>query len=214
MNASWISVFIISFTLFFTTIYWFYVLAFHKAKLLALITAVFASLMTTLVLFDITANLGEFGGLLVMSLWLLPSLLVWNFREYFKGIDQRRLIGLQIFRMIGVCFLIEMVRGYVPASFALPAGIGDLIVGSAAAVLFICYQRTPRWSVVLITTLGLVDFALAFFFGFTSLPGPAQLFAIGSVNQVNLFPTGMIPLFLVPYALVNHVISIINLRGD
>lgn len=212
MDASWVSVFIISFTLFFTTIYWFYILAFAKAKLLALITVVLASLTMTLVFFDVISSLAELGGVVILALWTLPSLLVWNFRKYFTGLTQRKLIGLQIFRLIGGCFLIEMTRGFIPASFALPAGIGDIIVGSVAAILFISYRHTPRWGVILVTAIGLLDFACAFFFGFTSQPGPAQLFAFGAVNHVNLFPTGMIPIFLVPYALVNHVLSMINLQ--
>jgi hypothetical protein len=51
---------------------------------------------------------------------------------------------------------------------------------------------------------------MAFFFGFTSMEGPAQLFAVGFENKLSLFPTGLIPLFLVPYAITFHVLSWIN----
>jgi hypothetical protein len=54
------------------------------------------------------------------------------------------------------------------------------------------------------------NFLSAFFFGFTSLPGPARLFANGSENQVNLFPTGIIPLFLVTYAITYHMLSLLH----
>jgi hypothetical protein len=39
-----------------------------------------------------------------------------------------------------------------------------------------------------------------------------QLVAHGFENQVYLFPTGIIPLFLVPYAITYHMLSFINLK--
>jgi hypothetical protein len=104
-----------------------------------------------------------------------------------------------------------MARGHIAPSFAWPAGIGDIIVGAVAAYLVIAYTNIPRWGVISVLVLGVVDFLSAFFFGFTSLPGPAQLFAIGFENNVNLFPTGLIPFFLVPYAIVFHTLSFAQL---
>lgn len=212
MNATWITVLIISFTLFFTILYWFYILPPDKAKRIALITTFLASIAITIVLFNVIGILGKFGGLLILLFWLIPSLAALKFRKFFANIEQRKLVGMQIFRLIGGCFLLEMARGYIPASFALPAGLGDLFVGAAATLVFFLYEQTPRRGVILVTFLGLLDFASAFFFGFTSSPGPWQLFAFNEMNQINLFPTGMIPIYLVPYALVNHTLSIINLK--
>jgi hypothetical protein len=104
-----------------------------------------------------------------------------------------------------------MTRGNIPASFALPAGIGDIVVGVTAFILVVGFREIPRWGVLLVITIGALDFLSAFFFGFTSFEGPAQLFADGFDNQTNLFPTGLIPIFLVPYAISFHVLSWINL---
>ena len=50
-----------------------------------------------------------------------------------------------------------------------------------------------------------------FFYGFTSSEGsPSQLFFPGVTDRLILFPTGMIPLFLVPYAIFIHVLSLLN----
>lgn len=38
------------------------------------------------------------------------------------GLDQRRLIGLELFRAIGMLFVLEWARGNLPAIFAQPAG--------------------------------------------------------------------------------------------
>jgi hypothetical protein len=179
---------------------------------LSLITIMIGALAITANLFNFVGHLGVFGGLWIMFMWFWPSILVWYHRELFRGINQRYLIGLQIFRVIGGVFLIECYRGHIPVSFALPAGVGDLIVGFFALYFVVRYQNIPRFGVYTVLGLGIVDFASAFFFGFTSSDGPAQLFAFGFNNQLNLFPTGMIPQFLVPYAILYHTLSWINLR--
>jgi len=48
------------------------------------------------------------------------------------------------------------------------------------------------------------SFISAFFFGITSSEGPLQVFHPAITNNLILFPTGMIPLFLVPYAIFFH----------
>src|SRR5262245_28731 len=46
--------------------------------------------------------------------------------------NQRHLILLNLWRLVGVVFLILMANGQMPALWALPAGIGDVIVGATA----------------------------------------------------------------------------------
>ena len=58
--------------------------------------------------------------------------------------------------------------------------------------------------------VGVLDFLSAFFFGFTSSRTPLQLFFPVVPNNVVAFPTGMIPLFLVPYAIFFHTLSALN----
>ncbi len=211
MQASPFTVGVISFTLFFTVLYWFYLLPFEKAKLASFVTVLAGTLTLTLCLFNVIGRLAPFGGILILIFWLVPSLFIWKKREDFKGLNQRTLVGLQILRVIGGLFILEMFRGHIPASFALPAGIGDIFVGTIALILFLFFEKIPRLGISLVIFLGLADFAMAFTFGFLSLPGPFQQFAIGFDNQINLFPTGLIPIFLVPYAIAYHVLSIINL---
>jgi hypothetical protein len=56
----------------------------------------------------------------------------------------------------------------------------------------------PVGAIHLVGVLGVINFTSAFFLGFTSSASPVQLFSIESPNQAILFPTGLIPLFLVP----------------
>jgi hypothetical protein len=164
---------------------------------------------------DTPRRLGLAGNLIVPVSWILPSLVLYWKRNWFLSakLSQKWLIGLQLFRVIGGVFLIEMVRGHIPGVFAYPAGIGDLLVGLVALVILLAYRksaRVPKSGVFLVIALGVADFLSAFFFGITSSEGPFQLFYPNITNNLILFPTGMIPLFLVPYAIFFHTLSILN----
>ena len=161
--------------------------------------------------------IGFLGNLVVPTAWLLPSLiLVWK-RDWFvdRWLCQKWLIGLQLWRAIGGLFLIEMARGNIPAIFAYPAGLGDLAVAFIALVVLVKHWNTkpfPGWAVYLVIAAGVLDFASAFLFGFGSSETPLQLFFPEIPNQVILFPTGLIPLFLVPYAIFFHTLSWLSYR--
>ena len=73
-------------------------------------------------------------------------------------------------------------------------------------------QEIPNGAVILVFTIGITDFVSAFFFGFTSSATPFQLFAFDQPNQVQLYPTGLIPIFLVPYAVIFHILSITEMQ--
>ncbi len=138
-------------------------------------------------------------------------ILVWLFRWKIvgSGLSQNLLLGLQIFRLIGVVFLIEHYRGNLPGIFAHPAGWGDLLVGLLALYVTIKFYNKdiPNFWVKTVLILGVIDFVSAFFFGFTSSQTPFQLFAFDAPNSVIEYPTGIIPIYLVPYAFAAHILS-------
>jgi hypothetical protein len=157
-------------------------------------------------------RLGLPGNLIVPAMWITPSLILFVFRDWFvdRWLCQKWLIGLQLWRAIGGVFLIEMARGQIPGIFAYPAGIGDLLVALVAALVLIKYwnaKRIPGAAIALVIVLGVADFVSAFVFGFGSSETPVQIFFPEVPNNVIAFPTGMIPLFLVPYAIFFHVLS-------
>jgi len=178
---------------------------------------VFGTLTFWVCIADIPRGLGLPGNLIVPTVWILPSLILFLGRDWFleKWLCQKWLIGLQLFRVIGGVFLIEMVRGNIPGVFAYPAGLGDLTVAVVAALVLVKYwnaKRIPGAAVALVIILGVADFISAFIFGFGSSETPVQIFFPEVPNQVILFPTGMIPLFLVPYAIFFHTLSWLSYR--
>src|SRR5881396_3510581 len=46
--------------------------------------------------------------------------------------NQKNLIRLNVWRLVGAVFLVLMMTGQMPALWALPSGVGDVIVGLAA----------------------------------------------------------------------------------
>ena len=174
----------------------------------------FGSLMFWVCLSDIRKELA-LGSLIIPLSWILPSLILYWKRNWFlsQKLSQNWLIGLQLFRVIGGVFLIEMILGHIPGIFAYPAGLGDILVGLVALGVLLAYRRSeriPKAGIFLVIGLGIADFLSAFFFSVTSLAGPLQLFYPAVTNNVGLFPTGMIPLFLVPYAIFFHMLSLLN----
>ena len=173
------------------------------------------ALMFWVCLSDLTRKVGPAGNLIVPVCWLMPSLILLWKKDWFLShpLSQNWLIGLQLFRVIGAVFLIEMIQGHIPGIFAYPAGLGDVLVGLVALGVLLAYRdsgQIPTAAIFLVIGLGMADFISAFFFGITSSAGPLQLFTPDVTNDLLLFPTGMIPLFLVPYAIFFHTLSLLN----
>ena len=126
------------------------------------------------------------------------------------------LVGLQVYRVLGAGFLVYWIHGTIPAAFALPAGLGDVLTGLLAlpAALWVA-SGSPigrrigiRWNV-----LGLIDFAVAVTMGMLTSPGPTHLLALDHPNtQIATFPTAMVPAFIVPFSTFLHVLSLRQLE--
>lgn len=188
-----------------------------KGATTASVFLIWGGFMTWVCLAAIPQSLGLPGTLIVPICWMVPTLVLFLYQAWFldKPLSQRFLVSLQLWRGIGALFLLEMARGNIPGIFAYPAGIGDIIVAAVAAWVLLKYKNAktiPPQAVKLIIFCGVVDFLSAFFFGFGSSPSPLQIFFPELSNNVLQFPTGMIPLFLVPYAIFFHALSWLNLR--
>lgn len=130
------------------------------------------------------------------------------------GLNQRWLIGIQLFRAIGMLFVLEWARGNLPAVFALPAGWGDLAAALTALFVLVRFRdrEIPPAAIWAVAIVGIADAISAFFFGFLSSATPVQLFSLDFPNRVIEYPTGIIPLFLICFAVCMHVLSLAELR--
>jgi hypothetical protein len=121
-----------------------------------------------------------------------------------------RLTVPQIFRVVGVTFLVVMALGQLPAVFALPAGLGDMAIGVEAVFI----ARNLRRGVigrraVWFNVLGLVDLVVALGIGFAAAPAVVRLLLVSpSTEAISLLPIALIPATMVPLASALHLLSL------
>jgi hypothetical protein len=130
--------------------------------------------------------------------------------------NQANLIRLHLWRLEGLVFLVLMLQGRVPALWALPAGLGDVLIGATA--LWVARglehpggrRRALAW-----TLFGMADLVVAVALGVMTNPGPTQMFhTIPNAELLTQYPLALVPTFLVPVAFTLHVVSLLQLlRG-
>ena len=60
----------------------------------------------------------------IVLFWRWPAV-----KRVIRLVPQEWIVGIQAYRALGLIFLLLYAGGYLPGAFALPAGIGDVIVG-------------------------------------------------------------------------------------
>jgi hypothetical protein len=158
----------------------------------------------------------QFGILIPIAIGILFFLRWPSFRRVIDAIPQQWLIGLQFYRTLGVIFLALYSVDSLPAAFAVPAGAGDVLVGLFAPLVAFSYIRKWSNANTLLRTwnlLGIADLVIAITTGFLTSPSPAQVLALDKPNLlISQYPLVMIPVFLVPLALLLHLASLQRLR--
>jgi hypothetical protein len=147
----------------------------------------------------------------ILLYWRSPLL-----RRVVEAVPQSWIVGIQTYRAEGAIFLTLYAAGWLPSAFALPAGIGDVIVGLLAPVVAVAYGRGARGSAGMLrvwNVLGIADLVVAVTTGFLTSPSPVQMLALDKPNEmISAFPLAMIPVFLVPLSFLLHFASLAKLR--
>lgn len=124
-------------------------------------------------------------------------------RRWVDSIDLRTLVFFHACRFVGIYFLVLYDRGVLPYQFAVPGGVGDIIVAATAlGIVFvplteIALNRAVRiWNVV-----GFVDIALVVITAARlNLENPLQMRAFAYL------PLSLLPTFLVPLIISTHIV--------
>jgi hypothetical protein len=129
--------------------------------------------------------------------------------------NQKNLIRLNVWRLVGAVFLLLMVTGQMPTLWAIPSGIGDVIVGLAAfGVAARLDGPGGRKLAIIFNLFGLADLVVAVGLGIMTSPGSTQVFHTTPTSElVTRFPLALVPAFLVPLAFVLHFVSLWQLSG-
>lgn len=133
-----------------------------------------------------------------------------TFRRLLQAADLRWLIGVQLWRVGGAEFLLGYAHHQLPASFAIPAGVGDVLVGLAApfvALVAVTGMSGARRIVIGWCVAGIADLVVAVTMGVLNAPGKLGLLA-GEVTTAPMLelPLSIIPTFLVPLSVLLHLI--------
>ena len=114
----------------------------------------------------------------------------------------RALVALHVTRFVGFAFLAFAAQGVLPRAWAVPAGVGDIVVAALAAVLVVANRPAVggmRTLYLAWNALGTLDLALV-------VIGAARLAMAdpASMSAMLHLPLFVVPCFLVPILLASH----------
>ncbi|PHS24769.1 MAG: hypothetical protein COA85_07725 [Robiginitomaculum sp.] len=157
---------------------------------------------------------------LLMGMILTPSLFILlayglskAFRRWVAGLDLALLTVMHATRTIGFAFIVMWYYGTVTAVFAFAAGLGDIAVAVMAPFVALALARKTPGALKLAKRLhmaGTFDFFVAVALGASSLGVPVA--QMNQIDQINIFPLGIIPAMGVPFLLAIHMLAFLNLR--
>jgi hypothetical protein len=119
------------------------------------------------------------------------------------------LIAVHTWRVGGLAFLWGMTQGLLDPEFAIPAGVGDILIGVTAIPFAIFLWKGYSWSkyaIVVWSVLGIADLVNAVTLGAITNPD-------FRTSTMATFPWILIPTVAVPSALALHGIVLYRLRN-
>ena len=133
--------------------------------------------------------------------------------EYSKQVQYNKttslLIAVHTWRIGGIAFLWGMTQGLLDPAFAIPAGVGDILIGVTAIPFAIFLWKGYSWSkyaLIVWSVLGIADLVNAVTLGVITNPD-------FRTSTMATFPWILIPTVAVPTALALHGIVLYRLRN-
>ncbi len=164
-------------------------------------TAFFAGqqlLLQRLPPFGLPALVLGLSAVLLLAYFRLASVRAWV-----DALDLRTLVLLHVTRIVGLYFIVLSRRGLLPYDFAVPGGIGDIIIATLAlVVVFAPLADASRARAIRIwNVIGLIDITLVVLTAARlNLANPLQ------IRAMTYLPLSLLPTFLVPLLIATHLI--------
>jgi len=136
-----------------------------------------------------------------------------SLRAFANRLDLRIVTGAHVWRLIGFDFLYRYLRGQLPGGFALPAGIGDILVASTAIPMALAISRqapSARKKFVAWNVFGIIDLCVAVGTGILFSQSTVGIL-VGSGPSTFImseFPHALIPTFFVPLFILLHLLAL------
>lgn len=133
------------------------------------------------------------------------------FRAWTGRLSLTWLVGLHLWRFVGLGFVLGWLVGRLPGGFAIPEGLGDIVAAAGALALLPSLRRgtASRTWLLVWNTFGLVDLVSALTVGLLYSNGPLGVLSRGGVTTepMVLFPVSLIPTFFVPLFILIHLLT-------
>ena len=144
---------------------------------------------------------------------LIPAMKMKALGDYSKQMQYNKttsiLIAIHTWRIGGIAFLWGMTQGLLDPAFAIPAGVGDILIGVTAIPFAIFLWKGYSWSkyaVVVWSVLGIADLVNAVTLGVITNSD-------FRTSTMTTFPWILVPTVAVPLALALHGITLYRLRN-
>jgi hypothetical protein len=182
-------------------------LAIRTALWLWLVAALLAGRLLLLQRIPMPATQGILLGLTaLLVLFYRASAL---FRAWADSFPLRTLVLLHALRFVGFYFIWLYRRGELPYAFAVPGGLGDIIVAALAlTAVFAPLAPAARLRAISIwNVIGLLDILMVVVTAARlGLADPL------SMRALTHLPLSLLPTFLVPLIIATHVLIFVRLR--
>src|SRR5829696_1020943 len=143
---------------------------------------------------------------------LIPTIQMKAVGDYSKQMQYNKmtflLIAVHTWRIGGIAFLWGMTQGLLDPAFAIPAGVGDVLIGLTAIPFAILLWKGYSWSkyaIVVWSVLGIADLVNAINLGRITRPDFGH-------SIMATFPWILVPTVGVPLALALHGVTLYRLR--
>jgi hypothetical protein len=133
-----------------------------------------------------------------------------DFRQFVLSLNARWLTIAQTWRIFGLIFIVLGAFHSVPLSFAIPAGVGDMVIGATAPFAARkLLNRSHTMGFVAWQVLGILDLIMAVSLGVASTlmtnTGPGM-------GLMTVLPLSLIPVFVVPLLFIFHLICVAQMQ--
>lgn len=145
------------------------------------------------------------GGLTALT--LLATAAIRPLRHWAATVDVRVMVALHLTRLVaGACFLALYQMGGLPYAFAVPGGIGDILVGLLALGLLVAVTPAARLAYGVWNVLGLVDILFV-----VATATRIALRDPGALAPLLHLPLSVLPTWLVPLVIASHAVLALRL---
>lgn len=154
-----------------------------------------------------------FPQLLLVALVLLLVIASQFFsplKNWLRAVDTEVLMLPHLTRFVGFYFLLLYNEGRLPYAFAVPGGIGDILVASAATVILLRWRRGSRMNPATIMAWNIMGFVDILFV--VSTAARSAIADPQSMRELTILPLSLLVLFIVPLIIVTHVLIFVR-RG-